>query len=204
MSDDVMTVSEFAARHRACDAGRRWAENQADWDVIWKTARDNWLLWIATREDVLSRLELTAFVHFALKMLPDRSVCEDAFLASIMDIANDRFHIPPSFSCCVVDSGRSDMRYERSRAFYLAWLLAAGRCGVSLGSGYLAYAAVMAVVTWHRLQRRNSGDGSIYDTDSDCEQHFLSLLAEWLRKHTVPNFKRESSKQRDDAAIHSR
>lgn len=203
MSNDVMTVSEFAARHRACDAGRMWAENQADWDVIWKTARSNWLLWIATREDVLSRLELTAFVHFALKMFPDRSVSEDLFLASIMDIANDRFNIPPSFSCCVVDSDRTDMHYERSRALYLAWLLAAGRCSGTC-PGYLANAAVMDVVMWHRLRRRDSGAESVYATDSDCEQHFLSILAEWLRKNTVPNFKRERSKHRDDTTIHSR
>ena len=57
-----MTIQEFADRHHACKEGREWARaNCKTMDDVWRTAKPEWLIWIATRPGVLPERELRLF-----------------------------------------------------------------------------------------------------------------------------------------------
>jgi hypothetical protein len=57
-----MTIKEFMDKHRACFDGRAWAENTCEtMDDVWRWARPDWLLWVATRRGVLTDRELRLF-----------------------------------------------------------------------------------------------------------------------------------------------
>ena len=57
-----MTIKEFADKHSACVAGRNWAVlHCATMDDVWRTAKPEWLIWIATRPGVLPERELRLF-----------------------------------------------------------------------------------------------------------------------------------------------
>ena len=57
-----MTVKEFMDKHAACREGREWAQTTCEtMDDVWRLARPDWLLWVATRPGVLTDRELRLF-----------------------------------------------------------------------------------------------------------------------------------------------
>ena len=52
----------FLRHHNACADGYAWAvKNCESLDDVWKTAKPDWLIWVATREGVLTDRELDEF-----------------------------------------------------------------------------------------------------------------------------------------------
>lgn len=66
----MITIKEFCTKHDACDEGREWAiancKTMAD---VWETAKPEWLLWVATREGVLTDRELRLLAVWACRQV---------------------------------------------------------------------------------------------------------------------------------------
>ena len=75
-----MTIKEFCDKHNACEEGSDWAiENCKDMDEVWQNAKPEWLVWVATREGVLTDKELRLFAVWSARrvqhlMTDDRSI----------------------------------------------------------------------------------------------------------------------------------
>jgi len=65
-----MTIKEFMDKHSACREGREWAENTCEtMDDVWRWARPDWLLWVATRPGVLTDRELRLFAVWSARQV---------------------------------------------------------------------------------------------------------------------------------------
>ena len=66
----MSTIKEFCDLHQACDEGRKWAlaECQTMQDV-WDKAKPEWLIWVATRKDVLDDRTLRLFACWCVRQV---------------------------------------------------------------------------------------------------------------------------------------
>ena len=61
---------EFLSKHRACREGCDWAkENCASLAEAWDKAKPEWLIWLATREGVLSDRDLRLFACWSVRQV---------------------------------------------------------------------------------------------------------------------------------------
>jgi hypothetical protein len=64
----MISIKEFCKLHDACEAGRDWAlANCKTMQDVWATARPEWLVWVATRPDVLDDRTLRLFAVFCAR-----------------------------------------------------------------------------------------------------------------------------------------
>jgi len=85
MSDE-MTIAEFCDEHRACDEGRLWALTHCHtMRDVWRDARPEWLLWVATRPGVLTDRELRLFAVSAARRV--QHLMSDPRSVAALDIA---------------------------------------------------------------------------------------------------------------------
>ena len=81
-----MTVKEFMGTHRACREGREWAETTCEtMDDVWRCARPDWLLWVATRPGVLTDRELRLFAVWSARQV--QHLMTDARSLAAVDVA---------------------------------------------------------------------------------------------------------------------
>jgi len=69
-------VSEFLKKYDACEDGFNWAvENCKTMEEVWNTAKPEWFIWLATRENVLLEKDLHRFACWSVRqiwhLLPD-------------------------------------------------------------------------------------------------------------------------------------
>ena len=58
----MITIEKFCETHKACADGRKWAiENCTDMADAWEKLPSEWLVWVATRDGVLTDKELRLF-----------------------------------------------------------------------------------------------------------------------------------------------
>jgi hypothetical protein len=64
----MISIAEFCKLHDACEAGRDWAlANCKTMQDVWVTACPGWLVWVATRPDVLDDRTLRLFAVFCAR-----------------------------------------------------------------------------------------------------------------------------------------
>jgi len=81
-----LTVAQFCAKHNACDEGREWAiANCKTMAEVWAAAKPEWLLWVATREGVLTDRELRLLAVWAARQV--QHLMTDARSISALDVA---------------------------------------------------------------------------------------------------------------------
>lgn len=65
-----MTIQEFCALHRACSDGREWAvQNCKTMQDVWRDAKPEWLIWMATRQGVLDDRTLRLFGCWSVRQV---------------------------------------------------------------------------------------------------------------------------------------
>ena len=75
-----MTIKQFFRKHSGCPEAETWAtETCQTMDEVWDSAKPEWLIWVATREGVLTDKEERAFVVWSARqvqhlMTDDRSI----------------------------------------------------------------------------------------------------------------------------------
>lgn len=68
----LISMKSFAERYRPCLAAREWAQQTCrSMREVWDCAPDRWLLWISTREGVLTGAEFRRFGCWAVRLLWD-------------------------------------------------------------------------------------------------------------------------------------
>ena len=66
----TLSIEQFCDRYKACKEGREWAlSNCKDMEEVWQTAKLEWLIWIATREGVLTDKELRLFAVWCARQV---------------------------------------------------------------------------------------------------------------------------------------
>jgi len=82
----MKTIEEFCDKHYACRDGQAWALIHCkDMNEAWQTARPNWLVWIATRNGVLTDVELRRFAVWSARQV--QHVMTDDRSLNALDIA---------------------------------------------------------------------------------------------------------------------
>lgn len=65
-----MNIQDFCDHHLACTEGRDWAlANCADMQDAWCKLKPGWLIWVATRQGVLTDKELRLFAVFCARQV---------------------------------------------------------------------------------------------------------------------------------------
>jgi hypothetical protein len=181
---DDMTIEQFCDLHGACPEGREWAmENCRSMREVWETANPLWLLWVATRPDVLSDRELRLFAVWCARQV--QHLMTDPRSVAAIDVAE---------------------RYANGEAtdadLDAAWSAASGAAWAAVGAGYAAWAAVWAAsrfVTGHTAHAagyaagyaaRNAAEATVGAWDAaEASQ------ADWLRTNCTPRFTRVAGKE---------
>ena len=61
-------MRDFLKKHRACSEGEKWAlENCKSLSQVWTDAKPDWLIWVATRDGVLSDSDLRLFTCWSVR-----------------------------------------------------------------------------------------------------------------------------------------
>jgi hypothetical protein len=65
-----MTIEQFCDKHDACQDGRDWAvANCQSMQDAWMKLKPEWLLWVATRQGVLSDKELRLYAVWCARQV---------------------------------------------------------------------------------------------------------------------------------------
>ena len=146
-----MTIDEFCMKHNACDLGYQWARKhcasmQHAWDT---TTRRDWLVWIATRNEVLSKRDLQWIALRCAKLgahlMPAESrqalsVVECWLLGLASDIELEQARRTPTAAYAAVDAAA----YAAVDA--VAYAAAAAAYAATAAAYAVAYAAVDAAI----------------------------------------------------------
>ena len=82
----TLSIEQFCDQHDVCNEGREWAlSNCRDMEEVWRTAKPEWLLWIASRQGVLTDKELRMFVVFCARQV--QHLMEDQRSIKAIDVA---------------------------------------------------------------------------------------------------------------------
>ena len=85
----MITIQDFCAKHDACGEGQAWAvKNCKTMAEVWSTAKPEWLLWVATREGVLTDRELRLLAVWAARQV--QHLMTDPRSLAALDVA-ERF-----------------------------------------------------------------------------------------------------------------
>ena len=85
----MITINDFCEKFDACEEGKEWAlKNCSSMQDAWNNAQPDWIIWIATREGVLTDKELRLFAVFCARKL--QHLLTDARSINAIDVA-ERF-----------------------------------------------------------------------------------------------------------------
>jgi hypothetical protein len=172
----MKTIKEFCDKHDACRNGREWASAHCkDMNEVWQTAKPEWMVWIATREGVLTDVELRRFAVWSARQVQHRMTDERSVNA--LDIA-ERY----------ANGAATDEELAVARAAAYAAAYAAADA-VARAAAYAAYAAADAAYAAADAVARAAAYAAYAAADAayaaaDAE----SAQAQWLRENTKPNF----------------
>ena len=64
----MLNIEQFCDKHKACKEGRDWAlENCSSMPDVWDKLPAEWLVWVATRQGVLTDKELRLFAVYCAR-----------------------------------------------------------------------------------------------------------------------------------------
>ena len=194
MSD--MTIQEFCDKYYACEGGRKWAlENCVSMQDAWTNLKPEWLIWVATRNGVLTDNDLRLFAVWSARqvqhlMTDARSIAAldvaeryargratDAELAEAWDAARD------AARDAAWDAARDAAGAAARDAARAAALAAAG--AAALAAAGAAARAAAGAAAW------DAAKAAAWARDAALAKAWADQ-SEWLRNNTKPNFKKEA------------
>jgi len=157
----TLSIEQFCDQHKACKEGREWAlSNCKDMEEVWQTAKLEWLIWIATREGVLTDKELRLFAVWCARQV--QHLMTDERSINALDVAERHAN------GCETDE-------ELTAAGGAAWAAAA----------YAALAAAAAIK--ERQAAVRNADSAAYAALAAAAA-IKERQAAWLRANCKPNF----------------
>jgi hypothetical protein len=173
-----MTIKEFMDKHRACDEGRAWAEATCEtMDDVWRWARPDWLLWVATRPGVLTDRELRLFAVWSARQV--QHLMTDARLLAALDVSQRH-----------ANGEASDQ--ELAAAGEAAWAAASNAAGDAARAAARAAAWAAArdaarAAAW-AAARAAAGDAARDAAWAAAGDAARDAQAQWLRSNTSPRW----------------
>jgi hypothetical protein len=163
---DTHFIDEFCTKHGACREGYLWAtEHCTSMQEVWEKAKPEWLIWVATRKGVLTDSELRRFAVWSARRV--QHLMTDPRSLDALDVAER--HAEGSATDEELAAARAAaFNAAHATAFNAAHAVA--RAAAHAAAWNAAYAAACAAAC-----------AAAFDAACDAQ-------AEWLRKHTTPNF----------------
>jgi len=197
----TLSIEQFCDQHYVCNEGREWAlSNCRDMEEVWRTAKPEWLLWIASRQGVLTDKELRMFVVFCARQV--QHLMEDQRSIKAIDVAEryaNGFATNEELTAARA-AARSAVR-DADAVAYAAW--AAARPAVK-NVVYAAFAArdaawIAAAAVWDAAMDADAaGYAAWATTDADraaeaagyaawaADAGIKERQAAWLRENCKP------------------
>ena len=184
----TLSIEQFCDKFKACREGREWALlNCKDMEEVWQTAKYEWLIWIATREGVLTDKELQMFVVFCARQV--QHLMDDQRSIKAIDVTEryiNGFATNEELTAARA-AARSAVR-DADAAGYAAW--AAARSAVR-NADAVAYAARDAA--WIAAAAAWDADWAVFkDADAAgyaawaADAGIKERQAAWLRENCKP------------------
>ena len=167
MNELEMTIEEFCEIHDACEEGRDWAiANCKTMAECWEKLPPSYLIWTATRPNVLSEKELRLFAVFC---------CREAWHLLVDERSRNAVEVTERFA-----NGQASK--EEMHVAYLAAVDAAREASCAA-----AYAAAYAATRAAAYTAADAADAAYVATRAATRQK----QADWLRSNIIPpNFKK--------------
>jgi len=179
----MISIQEFCERHDACKEGRDWAiENCESMQDAWNKLQPEWLIWVATRQGVLTDRELRLFACWSVRqvwhLLTDersRNAVEVAERFAEGNATQDELT-----AASYAARAAWDARYAERAAWSAAW--SAARAAWDAAWSAASYAAIDAAraAEWSAWAAEWSAWSARYAA--------RDAQVEWLRQNTKPNF----------------
>jgi hypothetical protein len=172
MSD--ITIAQFCDKHDACEDGRTWAlKNCTSMQEVWNKIKPDWLIWIATREGVLTDKELRLFAVWSARQV--QHLMADSRSINALDVAEQYSH-------------GNATKEELAAAWYAASSVAA-RAATSDAAWSAAWSAARASASDAASDAAWSAAWASVSDSASKWSNARAAQADWLRKNTQPNFK---------------
>jgi len=167
----MIAIAEFCDRNRACKNGREWAiTNCSDIADARQKLPAGWLIWVATREGVLTDKELRLFAVFCVRQV--EHLLADQRSRDVILVA-ERF--------ANGEATTAELAAARAAAWAAAWAAADAARAASQAAANAAVAAWDAAVA--------ARDAAVAAWDAAWAANAVrDAQADWLRKHARPNF----------------
>lgn len=192
-----MTITEFCDYHGACASGRDWAlANCINMPDAWEQLQPEWLLWVATRDGVLTTRARRLFAVWCARQV-QHLVSDPIFLAAINvaerhangEVTDQELYIARAKARVVQAAARghkavyNDARWANEAAINAA---------CAEGSEWLVFEAARDAANsacWHAdraavVQASHEMSAARFLAYYDARQ----AQSDWLRANTTPNF----------------
>jgi hypothetical protein len=179
----MKTIKEFCDKHDACRDGRAWAlAHCKDMTEVWQTAKPEWLVWIATREGVLTDVELRRFAVWSARQV--QHLMNDERSVNALDVAeryangaatDEELAAAHAAAADATSDARAAARAAADDAADAA--RAAAACAAARAT---AYATARAAAVCAADAARTAYAAAYAAADA--------AQAQWLRENTNPNF----------------
>lgn len=166
-----MNIEQFCTKHNLCKDGRKWALAEcASMQDVWAKAKPKWLIWIATRPNVLTDKELRLFAVFCARQV--QHLMTDLRSLAAIDVA-ERY--------AKGEASDNELAAARDAAREAAGVAGVARAAAR-GAAWAAWAAAWAAAgatwaTWAAATVEAARDATA-----------LESQAVWLRENTKPDF----------------
>jgi hypothetical protein len=174
------TIAEFCDTHYACSSGRRWAlANCQSMQDVWNNAKPEWLIWVATRQGVLTAKELQLFAVAEARRV--QHLMHDPRSVAAVDVAeryaNGRATAAELAAAADAAEKAAAQLCDTNASLpgEMAWAVAAGfgECAADMAAFGL------------------SKDGVNNATRLAAKAAVRTAQAAWLRENTKPDFTRK-------------
>jgi len=185
-----MTVKEFLDTHGACREGREWAEATCEtMDDVWRWARPDWLVWVATRRGVLTDRELRLFAVWSARQV--QHLMTDSRSLAALDVAERHANgeatdeeLDAAWDAAGAAAWAAARAAARDAAGAAAWAAAMDAAGAAAWAA--AWAAARAAA---RAAAGDAAWAAAWAAAGDAAGDAAwAAQAEWLRSYASPRW----------------
>jgi len=175
----MKTIEDFCHIHNACSKGRTWAiANCSTMQAAWDTAPDpSWVIWIATRQGVLTDRELRLFAVWCVRQA--QHLLTDPRSVSTIDVA-ERY--------ANGEATDGELTAARTAASVAAWTSASVAARAAARAAAWAAARTAASVAASGAANAAASAAAIAAANAAASAAARTAQAQWLRDNTKPNF----------------
>jgi hypothetical protein len=181
-----MTIKEFMHTHRVCAEGRAWAEATCEtMDDVWRWARPDWLLWVATRRGVLTNRELRLFAVWSARQV--QHLMTDSRSLAALDVAERHANGEATDEELAAARAAAFAAPIGAATFAAAGAAASGDAAFAAASGAAAWDAAWAAA-WDAARAAASGAATGAAAGDAAFAAAGAAQAEWLRSYASPRW----------------